>query len=158
MIEDPLAALRPLHAPAPVSWWPPAPGWWILLVLAAAFIVLVYRRMKRVAPQRAALHELKQLKIDMDNIAQPVATVNLLLKRYALVCWPAAEVASLTGESWLAFLDAKGGNGKFSGGPGQLLLTGSYKNERADADQLTELITLANHWIKINTPQKKTDV
>ena len=27
---DPLAGLRPLHRPLPVSWWPPAPGWWLL--------------------------------------------------------------------------------------------------------------------------------
>ena len=158
MIEDPFAALRPLHSPEPVSWWPPAPGWWIVLVLVVAFIILVYRYMKRVAPRRAALHELKQLKKNMDNTAQPVAIVNQLLKRYALACWSVKEVASLTGESWLEFLDANGGDGKFSGGLGQLLLTGSYQNERADADQLTELIALAIHWIKINTPQKKTDV
>lgn len=158
MMKDPLAALRPLHAPEPVSWWPPAPGWWIVFVLAVVVIVLIYNYRKRLASQRAALHELNQLKKNMDNIAHPVAIINQLLKRYALTCWPMTEVASLTGESWLAFLDANGGNGKFSGGPGQLLLTDSYKNERADADQLTELIALANHWIKINTPQKKTDV
>ncbi|MCP5276431.1 MAG: DUF4381 domain-containing protein [Burkholderiales bacterium] len=158
MIEDPLAALRSLHAPSPVSWWPPAPGWWIAGVLAVIFIVLIYRYKKRILPQRAALHELKLLKKDMDNIAQPVATVNQLLKRYALACWPENEVASLTGESWLAFLDANGGNGKFSTGPGQLLLTDSYNNERADSAALNELIVLVNQWIKINTPQKKTDV
>jgi hypothetical protein len=30
---NPLAQLQPLIAPAPVSAWPPAPGWWILLLL-----------------------------------------------------------------------------------------------------------------------------
>ena len=158
MIEDPLAALRPLHAPSPVGWWPPAPGWWIVVVLVVIFIVLIYRYKKRISPQRAALHELKLLKKNMGNTAHPVASVNQLLKRYALACWSANEVASLTGESWLAFLDANGGNGRFSTGPGQLLLTDSYKNGRADSEALNELVVLVNHWIKINTPQKKTDV
>ena len=31
---NPLDQLEPLIAPAPISWWPPAPGWWLLALLA----------------------------------------------------------------------------------------------------------------------------
>lgn len=154
MIEDPLAALRPLHAPPPVSWWPPAPGWWLITLLVFMLAVMLYRHRRQRAPQRAALHELTQLKKDMDKAEQPIAQLNQLLKRYALASWPAAEVASLSGNAWLAFLDANGGNGQFSEGPGQLLLFGSYQNHIVKRSQLNELIELVRQWIKANPPRK----
>ena len=107
------------------------------------------------APKRAALHELKMLNTNRDKIDQPAAVLNQLLKRYALVCWPAAKVASLSGRAWLDFLDASGGDGKFSQGPGQMLLTGPYQNEHAD---LNALMDLARQWIKVNSPKKKMHV
>ncbi|MDP7406676.1 MAG: DUF4381 domain-containing protein, partial [SAR324 cluster bacterium] len=33
MNQDPLAALRDVHLPPAVSWWPPAPGWWIIFFI-----------------------------------------------------------------------------------------------------------------------------
>ena len=41
---DPLAQLRDIHLPEPISWWPPAPGWWILaLLLISALSYGLYR-------------------------------------------------------------------------------------------------------------------
>jgi uncharacterized protein DUF4381 len=150
MTEDPLAALRPLHAPAPISWWPPALGWWLLLFAILALLIVIYRYWRRMAPQRAALRGLKILHKNPDD--HPVATLNQLLKRYALVCWPATTVASLSGKAWLEFLDANGGNGKFCSGPGRILLTDPYQKQSAD---LHELTALARQWIKSNKPGEK---
>ncbi|MCB1936772.1 MAG: DUF4381 domain-containing protein, partial [Nitrosomonas sp.] len=75
MMEDPLAALRPLHAPPPVGWWPPAPGWWLAAVLVAAVIYWIYRYRKRMAPKRAALQELEWLEKNKDAMGQPVAVL-----------------------------------------------------------------------------------
>lgn len=147
MVNDPLDALRPLHEPAAISWWPPAPGWWVLL-LFLLFVLLVFWRWKRATLQRAALRELKLLASKI-NTSQQAAAINQLLKRYALVCWPAAEVAALTGESWLKFLDRHGGNGAFSQGPGRVLLTLPYYDVNQHNE---ELISLAYRWIKTNSP------
>tara|TARA_R110002073_G_scaffold27244_2_gene88184 strand:- start:3295 stop:3756 length:462 start_codon:yes stop_codon:yes gene_type:complete len=152
-MNDPLAALRPLHTPPPISWWPPAPGWWLGLLVIVILLVIIYRYWQRMAPQRAALRELKILEKNTDATDHPVATLNLLLKRYALVCWPATTVASLSGDAWLKFLDSKGGNGQFSDGPGFILLADPYS--RNDAPNLNELIVLARRWIKANRPGKK---
>lgn len=150
MINDPLDALRPLHEPIAISWWPPALGWWVLILLFLASVLFLFWRWKRNALQRAALRELKILVSTMDSLQQ-AAAINRLLKRYALVCWPTTEVAALTGESWLKFLDSHGGNGVFFQGPGRALMTSPYD----DVDQHNvELIGLAHHWIKVNRPSK----
>ncbi|MCB1949673.1 DUF4381 domain-containing protein [Nitrosomonas sp.] len=155
MMEDPLAALRPLHMPPPVGWWPLAPGWWIVVLLIATGIILIYRYRKQRAAQRVALRELKWLADHRETVDRPVARLNQLLKRYALVCWPAKEVAALSGQRWLEFLDASGGNGRFSNGVGDLLLSGPYRDAHADLD---ELLDLARQWIKTNVPKIRIDV
>ena len=151
MISDPLDELRPLHEPDAISWWPPALGWWVLIFFLLAAVLLLRWRWKRIALQRAALRELKTLIANMNPPSQQAAAINRLLKRYALVCWPATEVAALTGESWLKFLDSHGGNGAFLQGPGRVLLTSPYYGE----DQCNEeLFMLAHRWIKANKPSR----
>ena len=34
-----LEQLAPLREPAPITWWPPAPGWWLLGVLMMALLL-----------------------------------------------------------------------------------------------------------------------
>jgi len=150
-MDDPLAALRPLHTPPPISWWPPAPGWWLVLLATVALAIIIYRYWRRMAPQRAALHELNLLNKNKIVSTHPVATLNQLLKRYALVCWPNSTIAPLSGKDWLKFLDANGGNGKFSEGPGHVLLSSPYQKDSAE---FKELITLTRQWIKTNRPGK----
>jgi len=150
--QDPLAALRPLHAPDPIPWWPPAPGWWLLASLALAGAVWLVWWRRRMAPRTVALSELASLASRDSAPVEQAAALNRLLKRYALVCWPAAGVASLAGEDWLAFLDAHGGTGEFSKGPGRALLTLSY----GGAGEVSEpLLALARGWIKANRPRGK---
>lgn len=108
---DPLAGLRGLHTPPPPGWWPPAPGWWVLaaLALAAAVtaVVLLIRRRRRAKPVRAALAELDAIFAALDDggdARECVQSVSTLLKRVALVRYPRVEVAALSGERWVTFL------------------------------------------------------
>ena len=153
---DPLEALRPLHAPPAISWWPPAPGWWLLLVLSLIAILLAFRWWRRNAPRRAALQELDSLARSEPDPLQRAAYINRLLKRYALVCWPHTETAALTGESWLRFLDTHGGKGAFVEGSGQLLATQPYASpgsfDPSTINHSESLLRLAKRWIKRNRP------
>lgn len=149
MNPDPLAALRDIHLPAPVSWWPPAPGWWWLLGLLGTLIwiaVLAWRRHTNNRPRRAALTELDTLTHRFaDDQTAFVQAVSTLLRRCAITRFSAPDVAGLVGESWLEFLDRHGGNQEFMRGPGRILLTGPYAPQlQVDT---TALAGVARRWI-----------
>jgi hypothetical protein len=152
---DPLAQLRGYHFPAPVSWWPPAPGWWVLggllLALIAAGAWVLLRRRRRRAAARRAQEELQALRAALATGRDPAAFVrglSRLLRRFALARFPRREVAGLTGADWLAFLDANGGGGRFRDGPGRLLTEAPYRP--AGEIPAEELADLACDWILRN--------
>ena len=149
-MDDPLAALQPLHPPPAVSWWPPAPGWWLLLLMLGMLILLLLWWRKPTAAQRVALTELRALSSSAGQPARQAAALNQLLKRYALACFPGSGVEALTGESWLKFLDAHGGNGGFLRGSGRALLTAPYSK---DAGPVQSLAGLVESWIRANRPR-----
>lgn len=60
-----MEAFEPLQPPAPVSWWPPAPGWWLLGALLLTVTIIgawCWRRHHhRNRYRRTLQHELKAL-------------------------------------------------------------------------------------------------
>lgn len=156
---DPLEGLRGYHLPDPVGWWPPAPGWWVLgLVLLAVGAVLGWwwlRRRRRTAAARQAQRELARLRRNRLEAKDPAAFVrglSTLLRRYVLAVFPRREVAALTGEAWLAFLDRHGGGGRFLAGPGRQLLEAPYRPARdaAAGESPDALAELVEDWIRDN--------
>ncbi len=127
--------LRDIHVPETVHWWPPAPGWWALaaavLIAAAALAWLAWRRRTRV--RRAALAELRRIEkdyADHGDVARLAKELSLLLRRAAITVAPRSEVAALTGDDWLAWLD-RGLEGRpFSAGPGHCLADAPYRPPR----------------------------
>ena len=110
---DPLAQLRDIHLPAPVDWWPPAPGWWLLAVLILTLLgtglAWLVRRHRRRRYRRIAAREVDALyrRWQQQRDARVfLLELNRLLKRAALHAFPAQQVAALSGARWLAFLDA----------------------------------------------------
>lgn len=153
--SDPLAGLRGWHLPEPVSWWPPAPGWWLLglllLVAAGALALWLRRRRQRSAAAHAARRELAALEARLARDGDAAAftrDLSRLLRRFALARFPRREVAGLTGEHWLAFLDVHGGGWAFRTGDGRALADGPY---RPTADVSTAaLAALTRDWIARN--------
>ncbi len=156
---DPLAGLRGYHLPDAVTWWPPAPGWWLLagllLVLVIALTLYLVRRRRRRAAARLALDELARLRADLKTQGNPgdfVRGLSRLLRRFALVRFPRRRVAGLTGAAWLEFLDAHGGDGRFSAHPGRLLAEAPYRSPaELPADEISDLV---EKWIQRNREQR----
>lgn len=144
-----LSQLRDIHLPTPVSWWPPAPGWWIITVLLLLLLVGAYwfiRHRRRLRWRSEALAELVQLQHASVSSQQQVALLSALLRRVAMSCFPRHDVASLTGQAWLDFLDQHGGT---FGVHGELLLAAPYRRE-TDIDT-RDLLLCAEAWIKAVT-------
>ncbi len=121
----------------------------IALIAALAGLHRLYRRWRGNRYRREAMGELRTLREDYDrhgDDAQYLGEYQALLKRVALTRFSREDVASLTGESWVAFLDRTSGSQEFSMGKGQILVEAEYLPEPiADVDALHELGAL---WIK----------
>lgn len=153
MNADPLAALRPLHLPDTVGWWPPAPGWWLLGIALIAVVTLgiraLRRRRRRSRYRRAALAELAacareaRASGDAQGFA---ANASAILRRAALHRYPRARVAPLCGDAWLAFLEESGRISGFRDGAGRVLGEAVYAGTlQCDVSALEEL---CRHWLK----------
>lgn len=102
--------LRDIHLPEAVSWWPLAWGWWVLiaitLLLCGIGLWKWLQWRKRQAPIRQALSLLTQLEQQLVSEPQKlVAEISVLLRRVAMSRFPCEEVAGLTGQAWLDFLN-----------------------------------------------------
>lgn len=133
--------IRDLHLPDMTGWWPLAPGWWFLIALAVlGLVVLVrrsYRRWQHNAPRRLAL---KRLAAISDEFEQGISAVLLgkelseLTRRAMLAYAPRDEVAGLTGDEWLQWLDQGLDDRPFSEGAGKILESLPYINPQAIND------------------------
>lgn len=142
-----LSQLHDIHLPAPISWWPPAIGWWLLLLLIVVLALLSYwryRRHQRQQWRRDALAALQQLQQQQLTPKERVIELSTLLRRVAITCFPRDEVASLTGEKWLVFLDQQMKEPGFQKS-GRLLITAPYSS--TDDVDLGELNALCQRWI-----------
>lgn len=116
--------LEPLILPAPVGWWPPAPGWWALLVcmLAAAGLAWRYRHWRPANPVAAPAEPSEpvgdplrtEALIELAMLTRPyggapagawLQQLNALLKRLCRIHYPGSNSHTLNGRQWLAFLD-----------------------------------------------------
>jgi hypothetical protein len=160
MTPDPysLDNLRDIVEPASIPWWPPAPGVWLLLALVVVWLVAVlglwWVRWRRQAYRRAGLRELREIAARLDAAPErATALVDLaaLLKRVALVAYAREQVAALSGDAWLAFLDRTGGTARFTRGPGAVLAEVSGRPSLAatlDTAQVAALVATAQDWIQ----------
>lgn len=104
--------IRDLHLPDPSGWWPLAVGWWCLMVVVAIGLGwLLWRALQRrkfFRPMRHALREFAAIEADYLQHRNAVVLskqLSKLLRRGMLAYAPRQQVAGLTGESWLAWLD-----------------------------------------------------
>jgi len=139
--------------PGAISWWPSTPGW-IMVGAIIGILLLVKlsqmaRRWWRNRYRREALRQLGELQ----SRAEPLEVVSKLpfyLKTTALHAYPRKEVASLSGNNWLAYLDAHYQGPSFQDDVGRALLRCGYQSKdrmQLDENQAARLIEMSRQWI-----------
>lgn len=153
--------LRDIHLPDSVTWWPLAPGWWGLMLvclLALALMFYILTRKKRRQLTLAALAEFQALKAahaQHNDKKRSITDLSVLLRRICISRYPLHEVAGLTGEKWLAFLDRclintqHSGRHSFQKGAGRALIQSPY-TQAADGPSIDmdSLFSLCEQWIQ----------
>lgn len=147
--------LKDIHLPEAIGWWPPAIGWWLLAVLIPVLVFFsywLYKRLTRTSAIKTARKNLLAIQqhSSLDN-SQKLRELSILMRRVAISVNPRAEVASLTGRSWLAFLDKSLTGASFSEGFGQLLTEAPYRNTSPSDQEISGLIGLCEDWLKAQT-------
>jgi hypothetical protein len=151
--------LRGLQLPEAVGWWPLAPGWWLLMavvVVTLGWLLRAWlRRHAQAAARRKALRQLEESRSAYAYHGNPVtlgAEVSELLRRTMLAYAPRAEVAGLTGDAWLAWLDRDLDEPRFREGAGRILLELPYRNPQAVTEDVNIDAMLAAVRERLRTP------
>jgi hypothetical protein len=155
--------LRDLHLPDPISWWPPAIGWWlvagmIILLAIVGWLVAWFLRKRRM--RRNAIAEVRRVAALYQESGDPleyVRRLSVVLRRIAISFHPREEVAGLSGEAWLDFLDrgvqGTRQHGGFSDGPGRTLIEAPY-NPHCEVD-VSRLDALCREWVNQVTQRRR---
>ena len=141
--------LQELPLPDAVGWVPLAPGWYIVLTLAVGLIAWWARRRylawRLDAYRRAALVELQQMR-DPESLR----VLPQLLRGAALAAFPRAQVASLRGNAWIAWLNGTAGRDLFLDGDAATLdaLVYSRDTVQPSAEETARLRDAASQWMR----------
>lgn len=147
-----LDALKELPLPPVVPYTPQTIGW---VILAAVVIVLIgwniwrnyqYRLANRYRVE--ALAELDQIEQALGSQPEVAAQLPTLIKRVALTAAPRADIAALSGDAWLQWLDASLPQAGFLDAPGKLIPALAYGNPNAKELELHALLALTRRWIR----------
>ena len=151
---DPLAQLRDIHLPDPVSGWPPGPGWWavaclvFLMVIALAY--WLWHRHRANAWRRQAVRELNNALLRWQEQPDTIAClqhISATLKRTALRQFPNYDVARLNGEDWAAFLDRQWRKRPEQSFSSLGFAEQAYRPQPADVD-MKALHALSLRWLR----------
>jgi hypothetical protein len=142
-MNAPLDKLHDFYQPPPPAWTPQTAGWYIVFTIVGLLLLWgVLHFIRGWTANRYRREALREL------AAAPVDGISALLKRAALSAWPREKVAPLSGDAWLRFLSASGGDDSFRCSPGmhveEIALTPSaLSSEEEDA-----LRKIAERWIR----------
>ena len=114
---NPLDQLKDIHLPEQIEQFQLAPGWWFLIALTSGLFIYFVVQWNR---KRRSLYLLKPANLELNKIANAkpdnnaIAELSILMKRICLVYFPERQVAALSGESWVKFINQQVGKELFN--------------------------------------------
>ena len=150
---DPWHSYVTFHAPGMIETWPPAPGWWVLALLALALVLFAASRLlRRWLDNRYPPRGHGGTDANQDRLATTrqrstyLEALQKLMKRVALTRFPREQVAGLTGEAWVRFLDQSTGSHDFSMAESEALIDGAYREDISI--DINSIEAAAGSWIE----------
>ena len=137
--------LHDIVLPEAASYIPQTVAWYVLFGFLLALLAwggtFLVRRERRNRYRKIALRRLRDI-----EARGALCELPALVKQTALSFAPRDDVASLSGDEWLRFLDETYRGDAFTRGPGRLLPVLAYG--RPDTDDVDELVALVRRWIR----------
>ena len=135
-------------SPVSVSWLPQTAGWACLgALLGGLFLYRGAKRLRRWHHNRYRREAIDRLVHTTDQSFSIVA-LNKLLKLTALSAFPREQVARLSGEEWVSFLNRQCESSPFSPALGKIIADGAYRQSQITHSTREELVTAAVSWIR----------
>ncbi len=104
--------LRDIHLPDTPSYWPLAPGWWLLIMVSLVVFYFIYNYLKQKRKNRHLNYimqqQLQAIQSDFkkhNNKHILAADISELLKRFVRHILKNTQAASLTGDTWVHYLN-----------------------------------------------------
>ena len=149
--------------------WPPGFGWWLLLLalIFAGYFAIIFIKKQRILKRRklrlvAAINRISD--IDQSDSIKYLHELNATMKAIALdqfrylslqadqtkvsELYSKSQIAKLSGQSWLAFLDQTGNCNHFTQGVGKVLGDAHYRQTIDDMPDLDLLHKTCADWVK----------
>ena len=145
------AALRDIHLPDAISWWPPAIGWWLLLVLIILFLYFapkIYRYFTFIPFNKVAEENFQDIITNYNqsrDVLELVSKLSILLRQISMTHSGRESVAQLTGEEWLNHLNSMTSKHYFDKEVKELLINAPYQQSHKLDPQ--PLIVAVQNWI-----------
>lgn len=146
-------ALRDIHLPDSVSWWPPAPGWWLLLVMLIVAGVLLWLWIKRppkIRLNKAALAEINQLQARYPNQLselQCLKELSSILRRIGISYLGRERHAGMIGHEWYRRLNELASEPLGSDEQIDWLVAVPYQADcNLDQQQVIDLLAQVKRW------------
>ncbi|VAW98600.1 hypothetical protein MNBD_GAMMA22-1579 [hydrothermal vent metagenome] len=161
--ENTALALRDIHLPDSILWWPLAPGWWIVAVLIVILALSLYVYKKTYFSRKLK----KNIKLELEHCNQQylnkknaqifIQQLSSLLRRVSLHQFEDKNIAKLHGVAWLEFLDSKLPENKsdqlsFITGVGKIFLLGPY--QKIISEDVSSVYELVKYWLNYNLKNK----
>jgi len=146
-------ALRDIHLPEPVSWWPPAAGWWLSFAVVIGSVLLItwlIKKMRQPVLKKRAIEQLRktidsyQLHGDKQLLVQQLSMV---VRRIVISYGDREKVAAVTGVNWWQAINSLDEKKSLPGDMIKMLTLWPYQKDPQISDQdIEQLISQLQNW------------
>ncbi|MEM8498924.1 MAG: DUF4381 domain-containing protein [Pseudomonadota bacterium] len=145
--------------PPAVSWLPSTPAWkllgMVLFVLIIIFLFKAAKTWRRNEYRRNAVRRIAEMRANVRSIEdgywQQLSELPAVMKITALHAYPRELIASLSGQSWLDFLNESSGGHEFNESAADILAKLAYKPHAHQPFSLNDaenLLDVCDYWIR----------